>query len=155
MRPLVVMRKIIATTLIILSVFVISASAQQKAVVKSAAAKKMLLGNHKLSLQWISWENFGKAWITEKDGVISLSGEQLGASGDYMNLDGVITRIDAKEFKFNGRISIQVSHNNNGHVCERNGDMTFRVTGTRKYWRLVEMNSPCEGIVDYVDVYFK
>ena len=152
------MRKKIATTLLLISAFVISASAQEKTVVNSAAGKRMLLGSHKLSLQWISWDHFGKAWITEQDGMISLTGEQVGQGdnkNDRLGIDGTVTRIDAREFRFNGKISIQVSHNNNGQTCERNGDMTFRITGKRKYWRLVEMNSPCEGIVDYVDIYFK
>ena len=79
-----------------------------------------------------------------------------GESGaDYLIIDGVITRIDAKEIKFDGKIIVRVSHNNNGAPCERTGEMTFRVTGKRKYRRLMEMDNPCEGVTDYVDIYFR
>jgi hypothetical protein len=42
-----------------------------------------------------------------------------------------------------------------GPAFERTGEMTFRVTGKRKYWRLMEMDNPCEGVTDYVDIYFR
>lgn len=131
---------------------------QQKTVIKDAKAKQMLLGRHLLSLQWISWDYFGRANVTEKRGVLYLKGEQKGrgeSSDDYLRIDGVVTRVDAKEFGFKGKIVVQVSHNNNGQPCEREGEMTFRITGKRKYWRLMEMDNPCEGITDYVDIYFR
>jgi hypothetical protein len=35
------------------------AHAQKKTDINNAAAAKMLVGRHKLSLQWISWDYFG------------------------------------------------------------------------------------------------
>ena len=48
-----------------------------------------------------------------------------------------------------------MSGNFGGKPCVKTGRFTFRITGTRKYWRLKEMTN-CEGgmLVDYVDVYF-
>lgn len=129
---------------------------QQRTEVSDAKAKAMLLGRHKLSLQWISWDHFGTATVTERRGLLSIKGRQNGrGNGDYLIIDGVITVIDSKEFKFDGKIILQVSHINGGKPCERNGEMTFKITGKRKYWRLQEMNNPCDEAVDYVDIYFR
>jgi len=111
-----------------------------------------------LSLQWIGWDYFGRADVTQRSGVLYLKGEQKGRgenSSDYLKIDGIVTRVDAKEFKFDGKIVMQISHNNNGQPCERTGEMTFRITGKRKYWRLAEMDNPCDGVTDYVDIYFR
>ena len=130
--------------------------AQQKTVVNNAKAKQMLLGKHKLSLQWISWDYFGVVNITDKDGVLMLKGAQKQRNGtDYLTIDGVITQIDAKEFKFDGKIITQVSSINNGAPCNREGEMIFRITGKRKYWRLMTIDNPCEQAADYVDIFFK
>ena len=32
---------------------------------------------------------------------------------------------------------------------------TFAVTKSRPYWRLQDMNNPKDGVVDYVDIYFR
>ncbi len=145
-------------TVIITSILLLAAGvfAQQKTAVNSQTAKNMLLGKHMFSLQWISWDYFGKATVTEKEGMFYLEGEQKARdSEDYLSIEGVITEVNRYDFKFNGKIVTSVSHNNNGEPCVREGDMTFKITGKRKYWRLQEMDSPCEGIVDYVDIFFR
>jgi hypothetical protein len=129
---------------------------QPRTVIKDQAAKNMLLGEHRLSLQWISWDYFGKATVTESNGTLFLTGEQKARKGgDHLKIDGVITEVDAREFKFNGTIVTKVEINNEGKPCERKGEMTFIIKGSRKYWRLKEMENPCEEIVDYVDVFFR
>ena len=149
------LRKIIFANFLIVALS-FSTFAQEKAVVNDANAKKMLLGNHLLSLQWISWDYFGKAAVTNKNGVIYLKGEQKQRDGtDYVKVDGIITEINAKDFKFDGTIEMQISHINGGEPCERKGEMTFLITGKRKYWRLQEMKSPCDVTTDYVDIYFR
>ena len=83
-------------------------------------------------------------------------GEQKGrGSTDFVTVDGVITRIDAKEFKFDGKVVTQVSHINGGKPCERTGELTFRITGTRKYWRMQQIDNPCDAVADYVDIFFR
>ncbi|HXH68757.1 MAG TPA: hypothetical protein VNI60_00275 [Pyrinomonadaceae bacterium] len=94
--------------------------AQEKTVVNDANAKKMLLGKHKLSLQWISWDYFGTAIVTNKNSVLYLKGEQKQRGGkDYLKIDGTITSIDKNEFTFNGTIEMRISHNNDGKACKR------------------------------------
>jgi len=151
------MRKIIYLALLIIFVFCLSVSAQQKTVVKDAKAKAMLLGKHKLSLQWISWDYFGTANVTQKSGVFYLKGEQKsrGEMADYVKVNGAITMIDKTSFTFKGTILTRISHINSGNECKREGEMTFRITGKRKYWRLLEMDNPCDGVADYVDIFFR
>jgi len=137
--------------------FVLPVSAQQKTDVDDATAARMLVGRHKLSLQWVSWDYFGVATVTNRRGVYLLKGEQKarGRNTDFVKLDGVITSIDAKEFRFDGKITSQVSHINAGKPCDREGEFTFKITGKRRYWRLQQMDNPCDPVTDYVDVYFR
>lgn len=144
---------------LIFSLLVLSVSiyAQEKTVVNSAEARRILLGKHLLSLQWVDfYKYFGTATVLNRRGVYFLKGEHRQRGGsDFVTIDGVITQIDAKEFKFDGKIVTQVSYINNGNPCERNGEMTFKITGTRKYWRLQEMQNPCDVGTDYVDIFFR
>jgi hypothetical protein len=150
------LKKIIYASLVVLAGFSSLVFAQEKTVVNDADAKKMLLGKHLLSLQWISWDYFGTATITHKAGVLHLKGEQKQQGGsDFVKIDGTITSVDKKEFKFDGTIIMQISHINGGEPCTRSGEMTFAVTGKRKYWRLQEMTNPCDEATDYVDIYFR
>ena len=141
---------------IILCFLVFGVSAQQKTDIGNAAAARMLIGKHKLSLQWISWDYFGLATVTNRKGVYSIKGEQKGRGNtDFVKIDGTITSVDAKEFKFNGKIVTQISHIFGGKPCIREGEMTFRITGKRKYWRMQEIDNPCDQAADYVDIYFR
>ena len=94
--------------------------------------------------------------MTNRNGVWRLKGKQKSRKdSDFVKIDGVIVSVDAKEFVFDGTIVMQISHINNGEPCERSGEMTFRITGKRKYWRLQEMDNPCDTATDYVDIYFR
>jgi len=150
------LKKIILVGFLIFAGLNFSAFAQSKTVVNNANAKKMLLGKHLLSLQWISWDNFGTATVTNKNGVLYLKGQQKNhGNTDFVKIDGTITEIDKTEFKFDGTIVMQISHINNGKPCERTGEMTFAITGKRKYWRLQTIDNPCDEAADYVDIYFR
>ncbi len=150
------LKKIIYASVVVLAGFSSLVFAQEKTVVNDQNAKKMLLGKHLLSLQWISWDYFGTATITKKAGVLHLKGEQNQRGGsDFVKIDGTIASIDKKEFKFDGTIIMQINHINGGEPCTRSGEMTFAVTGKRKYWRLQEMTNPCDEATDYVDIYFR
>jgi hypothetical protein len=134
----------------------IPSSAQERTIINDAAAAKMLLGTHKLSLQWISWDHFGTANVTKNAAIYSIKGSQKGrGESDFVTIDGMIVSIDAKQFVFEGKIVMQVSHINGGKPCERQGDFTFKITGKRKYWRMMEMDNPCDEATDYVDIYFR
>ncbi len=128
----------------------------RKTVIKDKQARAMLLGRHRFSLQWISWDHFGSASVVDKSGTLFIKGEQRGRKTDeYVTIDGRITEVSAKEFKFTGKIVTKVNINNNGEPCVREGDMTFHITRNRRYWRLKEMDNPCEAIVDYVNIFFR
>jgi hypothetical protein len=136
----------------------VAASAPDKAIIKDEKAKAMLVGEHRFSLQWVSWDYFGKAKIEERNGELFVKGEQRARKGDdSVTIDGRITQVNAKDFKFNGVIITKVSHMNNGAPCQREGEFTFRITGNRRFWRLKEMTNPCDsdGAVDYIDIYFR
>jgi len=132
--------------------------AQEKTLGQDKQAKAMLLGRHKLSLQWISWDYFGIATVTERAGVMAIKGEQRGRgreNTDFVTVEGTIVSIDKSRFILQGKIITRVSHINGGKPCERSGDFTFKITGKRKYWRMQEMNNPCDEAADHVDIYFR
>ena len=147
-----------AAMFLIVLMLAFPATAQERTKINDAAAAKMLLGRHMLSLQWISWEYFGTATVTSTRGIYWITGQQRGrgeSKGDYLRIDGVITSIDAREFKFSGKIEMRISHINNGEPCIRDGEFTFAITGKRRYWRMREMENPCDTATDYVDIYFR
>jgi len=126
-----------------------------KTVIKDEAAKKLLLGEHKLSLQWLD-KAPGKAIVIEKNGTLSLNGEAKEQKGPgLVRIDGVVTEVAAKTFKFRGTIVTQVSYLNGGKPCERKGDFDFLIKGPRAFWRMQQMDNPCDQAADYVDIYWK
>jgi hypothetical protein len=129
-------------------------AAPDKTVVRDAKAKAMLVGGHLFSMQWVSWDRFGRATVTEHDGILTLKAEQR-YNGEYVTVDGTIVSVDTKEFVFEGKIITRVSHINGGEPCVRDGRFTFAITQNRKYWRLQQMDNPCESVTDYIDVYFR
>jgi hypothetical protein len=127
------------------------------AFAQDEAAKQKLLGNHMLSLQWIHYDTkaFGSAKVTESAGALKLIGEQRNSkNGDYLKIDGQITDVSKLEFRFKGSIVYRSAAISGDRLCERNGEFTFKITGTRKYWRLQQMDSPCGTVTDYVDLFF-
>lgn len=112
------------------------------------------------SLQWISWDYFGSATVTDRDGLFHISGRQDGrpsteAAGSFVSMDGVITEVRDKEFVFRGEVVTKVSHIAGGRECVRSGDLVFAITGARKYWRMQDMGNPCDSATDYVDIFFR
>jgi hypothetical protein len=130
---------------------------QARTIVNNSTALRQLLGKHKLNLQWIGWDkwsDFGSVRVFDSNGTLMIKGQQT-KDNDLLSIDGKITRVDAKEFTFQGRIVTQVSHNNQGKPCERDGVMVFKITNNRKYWRLQQMQSPCGTETDYVDIFMR
>ena len=119
-----------------------------------AATRQLLLGDHLLSLQWISWDHFGQATVIQEGDKLLLKGEQRKGE-DYLTIQGTITEVLPRGFRFYGRVTMRVSHINKGQPCVRDGDLTFMASGARKFWRMREMNNPCDEAADYVDIYFK
>lgn len=136
----------------------ITAVTQQPTEVIDTQFARMLLGRHKLSLQWVSWNYFGLATVTNRRGVYWIKGEQKGrgrTAGNYVTIDGRVTTIASDYFRFEGKIVTRVDHINGGQPCVRDGEFTFKITGKRRYWRLQQMDNPCEPVTDYVDIYFR
>ncbi|HEY3358811.1 MAG TPA: hypothetical protein VGQ83_36520 [Polyangia bacterium] len=158
------MRPVVVAALVALTAAAAAADLApvDKTVVRDARAKQQLVGAHRLSLQWIGWKKLGRARVREEDGVLRLSGEQFGQSSaggraaiDTLRVWGSIVEVRAKEFVLRGTITTQVSTIAGGRACTRSGDFTFALRGTRKYWRLQQMQNPCEDVLDYVDLYLR
>jgi hypothetical protein len=133
------------------------AEPQTRTIVNSPTAARKLVGKHKLNLQWIGWENwleFGNLKVTDRQGMMFISGSQTKGE-DYLQIDGKIISIEDRQFTFKGKIVTQVSHINKGQACERDGEMIFKITENRKYWRLQQMQSPCDTTTDYVDIFMR
>ena len=113
-----------------------------------------MLGQHRLSLQWISWEKFGTATVVNNDGVLILKGSQH-VGDEYLTVEGTVTSVFPKKFTMHGVIVTKIDSINKGQPCKRSGDMTFAITGNRQYWRLQQMDNPCEAVTDYVDIYLR
>jgi hypothetical protein len=125
--------------------------------VMSASARSQLLGKHKFQLHWISWnrwKDFADLTVVERQGKLFIKGRQQ-KSGDYLEIDGFASQIEDKQFTFQGLIVTRVSYKNNGNPCRRDGTMTFKIIGKRRYWRLQEMQSPCDETTDYVDIFLR
>jgi hypothetical protein len=127
-----------------------------RTIVDDEATRDRLIGTHPVSLQWISWGKYGRVTFEDDGGLIRLTGEQR-ARGDFLKIDGVITRVEKKAFTFEGVIETRVSHIAGGRTCRREGTYHFRAAGKRRYFRLREKYNPCEkprGPLDYVDIYW-
>lgn len=126
-----------------------------------AAARARLVGDHMLTLQWLGWGDLsgaGKVVVEDAGDTLPMRGEQRGTgenAGDFLRIDGRIVAASRDGFVFEGEILTRVHHIANGAECRRSGRFTFKATGKRRYWRLQEMDNPCDSVTDYVDVYFR
>lgn len=126
-----------------------------------AAARARLVGEHMLTLQWLGWGDLssaGKVVVEDAGDTLPMRGEQRGTgenANDYLRIDGRILSASRDGFVFQGDILTRVHHIANGAECRRSGTFTFKATGKRRYWRLQEMDNPCDSATDYVDVYFR
>src|SRR5215813_4502214 len=125
--------------------------------ISDPGAAAQLLGKHALTLQWLgtgTLKDAGRAEVKNVDGTWHLAGRQETKEG-YVSLDGVIAAVDKTTFAFNGKIITNVGFINQGKDCIRDGSFTFAKKGTRKYWRLHQMDNPCDQATDYVDIYLR
>jgi hypothetical protein len=118
-------------------------------------------GRHKLSLQWISWDDFGYIDFEKIDAnIYKVKGIQESNESNeecrdcFLKIEGKITQISEKVLSFTGKIESSVHYIQNGTPCVKEGTFEFKSTGNRKYWRCQNMNG-CDGVTDYVDIYFE
>lgn len=122
-------------------------------VAHDSEALERLKNNAGVTLQWISWERRGTAWVREEGGVVRLTASQTAADGPgRLTLDGLVTEIGADYFIFAGRISIVGTPDANRRCETERSDWRFAVTQNRPYWRLREFEW-CDGLTDYIDIY--
>jgi hypothetical protein len=129
------------------------AALSKATLIQDATALRRLKNNHGIALQWL-WDNpRGRLNVTESNGVIHLDGSQVARSGTgRLTLSGDIVSIDQYNMTFKGIINMYDAPDDRKE-CLRNGVFTFRITGSRQYWRLQQMEA-CDGLTDYVDIYF-
>ncbi|RYY89818.1 MAG: hypothetical protein EOO15_05000 [Chitinophagaceae bacterium] len=126
-------------------------------VIDTAAKVGPLSGAHRLTLQWISWDNPGTVYFTATgDSTYRIRGEQKGAGGAYLRIEGTVRQESAKKLLFKGRVEHRTSTTNAGQPCVKEGEQVFLSTKGRQYWRMQDMQN-CEGgmVTDYVDIYFR
>lgn len=119
-------------------------------------ARQQLLGEHKLTVQWIGWDDLAQAGTVRIDpagGVLAVMGTQLGED-KRLDIAGHITALVEDGFVFEGAITLQDMQGPDIQTCVRSGRMHFTTRGIRQYWRLQQMQSPCGVETDYVDIYF-
>lgn len=115
--------------------------------------KKAILGNHKCSLQWISWSNLGKLSVVDNDGTFFVTGKQEDKkTGNYLTINGRFLSINKDELLLLGEVITKVDHIAGGKPCKKEGLLTFKKTGGRNFWRMQEMNNECDQVTDYVDI---
>lgn len=114
-----------------------------------------LIGKHRLSLQWISWDYFGEVEISkDADGDLYCKGEQLSRENtDYLKIEGILGALSEKELIFTGTIRIKIYHLNGGKEYVKTGTHVFKATKNRMFWRMQDMTGP-DGELDYVDIFF-
>lgn len=128
----------------------------QATVIEDPKRGDELMGAHVFNLQWIDTPP-GVANVTAPvKGELQLEAVQENKKGDSATVSGRITKVTTTSFELDGTVKTKVSYVNGGQECARSGHFTFRITGKRKYWRLMQMDN-CEGnrVVDYVDVHFE
>ncbi|MFN8577704.1 MAG: hypothetical protein U0354_12680 [Candidatus Sericytochromatia bacterium] len=136
--------------------FYVTRNYNNKTLIKDTQTKNSLIGLNNCSLQWVSWDKdkLGTLKVQEKDKKLIVIGSQK-FNGETLDIDGYFTSVDKNRLDFNGKISTRVSHINSGKPCYREGDMTFLKYDGRNFWRLQEMQSPCDVVTDYVDISIK
>ena len=154
-------RRFVVTALLSLALlsagFAATAIAETK--VDSQSSKTKLLGPLWLSLQWIgdgSFDSMGRAQVEDRAGTLHLSGRQNGTgdgAGDWLEIDGDILAIGLRAFHFKGWVETRISYINDGNPCRREVEADFLMKPGKKYWRLQEIDNPCDVAADYVDLF--
>jgi len=154
-------RRFFTAALLALSLAIVgfAATAAAETKVDSQSSKAKLLGPLRLSLQWIgdgSFDSMGHAQVEDRKGTLHLSGRQDGtgdSAGDWLEIDGDILAIGLRDFHFKGWVETRVSYINGGNPCRREVEADFLMKPGKKYWRLQEIDNPCDIAADYVDLF--
>jgi len=132
-------------------------TSQANPLIKDEGMAQKLLGKHALTLQWLgsgTLRDAGSVDVIDEKGNWHLTGQEETKEG-HVSLDGMVTEVDATTFAFTGKIITNVSFINQGKDCQRNGDFTFAKKANRRYWRLQQIDNPCDDAADYIDIYLR
>lgn len=149
------LRMVIGLVLVLTAAAPVQARSLGETQIVNEAALTKLKRNKGVRLQWVWGAQPGALKVTETPGGVRLIGGQGPHNGDALTVDGIVTRIDARTFQFKGRIIIVDDETT--QPCVREGSYTFRITGSRKFWRMKEQIAGCAGradLTDYVDILF-
>lgn len=149
------LRAAMVVTLLLIAATTVHARTLGETEIVNEAALTKLKRNKGVTLQWIWDAKPGPLTVTETPEGVRLKGGQGPHNGDELTIDGIVTRIEAKNVWFKGRIVIV--DNETSEPCVRDGVFTFRITSGRKYWRMKEQEARCPGradLTDYVDIRF-
>lgn len=118
------------------------------------AMAERLFANTGATLQWIGWEKRGRTWVAVDDrGYWLVTGEQKGAQGERLSLEGFVTEIGPDYFLYDGTIKILGTPSRDRLCNVSKRGWRFEITQNRKYWRLREFEW-CDRLTDYIDIYF-
>ncbi len=113
-----------------------------------------IIGENYLGLQWISWDKFGTTVVKRNgEGDLEIQGKQE-LRGDFIKIEGLVEIINQDEFIVKGKITTKVDHINSD-VCTREGNLHFKKTQGKKYYRLQDKKNPCHNVTDYIDIFVK
>jgi hypothetical protein len=150
------MRAVLAAAVLLLSsVPALEARQIGETEIVSERALARLKANKGLTLQWLWGAKPGALTVTETPQGVRLKGGQGPDEGKTLSLEGVVIRLEEKSFTFRGRV--EIFEPEAGVPCIRDGMLTFRITGQRKFWRMKEQIAGCPGradLTDYVDIRF-
>ena len=144
-----------------LAILLICMAALPALAAADAQVEQKVLGNHPLTLQWLSFENAptGTARIYREGEDILVDGEQRysGREGSgFLTLKGKLRILNERELEFDGSIVTQSTSVNGGKPHTREGKYLLKAWGKRQYWRMQNMTQP-DGdymITDYIDIFF-
>ncbi len=112
-----------------------------------------LLNNQGITLQWIGWDQRGQVRTHMDNGALYITGTQSESGGPgELFVQGKVIEIGSNYFILDGTISISDTPDR-GRACEQNKFWHFAITQNRAYYRLREFEW-CDGLTDYVDIYF-
>jgi len=124
--------------------------------VTDEAEKARLVGRHGLTLQLIGNEPQGEVVVFEDLGLIYLTGWQQGqSSGDSLQIEGWVWKVEATSFRFSGTITYSVATVTGQTNCSRSGDYIFSRPANRTYWRLETTVSPCGKWDQLIDIHLR
>lgn len=133
----------------------------QVTLVHGKKFRKRLLGQHRLTLQWLTERrpDEGEVTITNVRGAFRVKGIQEKEGDEtkgLLTIEGTLTEASPKTLRLNGKVVTRVSFIRHGEPCVREGDLEFTAVPEKKAWRLRPGANPCDpATTDQIDIHFR